>query len=483
MASGDCRNIQPFSRRALLSVGGVLGSIAIFLPLGGAFCQTTRFVRIEEFGGAAKAGFDNTAPLRRAMETLSGSGGTVLLGPGEYQFASSTLLRQGAIKRPSGVTLQGAGASHTTVRIIGSSVINQLFDASGSSQVFTRQITFIGNGVKAENAPYAGALMVAKLPASAQSDMSEIFLQDCLVDNFGSATWVLFENDCPVHSIRHVGSTGCKWISRPGNAPGAGDIGVPGHFIYLYGYRGPIEQVLIDDVSMDAAYIKGGVAMIGDINGGRVSVSSISNAGQFVANVGATPDGPGAYAVVLYRKPSGEPRNLEVSIDRLDNVYSVGIYSAGAHSNRYHIGSAWGQRDTRDATLYKGILAIQGGHAIDAQIDSVTDSLRVLMISIDGGQRLGATAGNAGISVNLADVRSTRGAHDITIGAGGSPRAGGVRITGERSGPAEVGVDLRAARGTILQDIDLGSLSSSGAMHPIQIGSAAGQIIRVTMPR
>jgi len=223
MASGDCRNIQPFSRRALLSVGGVLGSIAIFLPLGGAFCQTTRFVRIEEFGGAAKAGFDNTAPLRRAMETLSGSGGTVLLGPGEYQFASSTLLRQGAIKRPSGVTLQGAGASHTTVRIIGSSVINQLFDASGSSQVFTRQITFIGNGVKAENAPYAGALMVAKLPASAQSDMSEIFLQDCLVDNFGSATWVLFENDCPVHSIRHVGSTGCKWISRPGNAPGAGE--------------------------------------------------------------------------------------------------------------------------------------------------------------------------------------------------------------------------------------------------------------------
>ena len=173
---------------------------------------------------------------------------------------------------------------------------------------------------------------------------------------------------------------------------------------------------------------------------------------------------------MLYAKGSEAPRNITVAIDQLVAPFSNGIYSAGAHSNRYSIGIATGQRDTRDATLFKGVVAIQQGHDLDVRIGRVEDSNRVLMISIDGGQNLGSRVRDARISVDLGTVISRRGAVDVTVDAGRSPIAGGVRIAGRRQGPASTGVHLRAGPGVLLSKIDLSGLTSTGAERPVHLG-------------
>ena len=468
-------------RRAILR-GAALGCAWATLPLRAQAPARSRGVPIEMFGGDARPGIDNGNALRRAFADAARDGASVILGPGRYEFSSVDLLRRGAIGRPAGVALIGSGADRTEVRITGRSVINHLFRADNVSGVLTSGIRFVGNGVKDETAPYAGALMAATLTADAPGDMSDVLLEGCEIDNFASATWLLFSNRSGRRVIRRVGSRDCRWISRPQTAPQAGSITVPGHFVYFDGGGGAIEDIIVDDELMDAANVKGGVAAIGDVNRGTIHVGVLRDAGRALSSVPAGPDGPGAYAILLYQKPKGVPRNLAISVDRLENADSVGVYAVGAQGCRIHIGYASGQRDTRDATLFKGVLAILGGSAIDATIDTVEDCNRVAMISVDGGQNLGRRAEAMNISIHLGSVRSRRGARDITIDAGGSPRAGGVRISGTRDGPAAVGVHLRTGPGVVLQDIDLSGLRNGGSDHPLWIGPGNVDMRRISLP-
>ena len=136
----------------------------------------------------------------------------------------------------------------------------------------------------------------------ARQDMEEILFDSCDIENFGSAAWFHLENQSGRHAIRRSGSRNCNWRSRNGNCPAAGEITVPGHFIYLRGETGPIEDVVVDDQLMDATHIKGGVGLIGDVRprcrpGGRVA-----RRGQAIA-APSGPDGPGAYALLLTRRP------------------------------------------------------------------------------------------------------------------------------------------------------------------------------------
>src|SRR5205085_8379965 len=146
------------------------------------------------------------------------------------------------------------------------------------------------------------------------------------------------------------------WRSMPGTAPGAGLITVPGHFLYYFAVAGAIEEVVVDDLVMDAEHIKGGIAVFGHVGGGSIRVAELRNAGLGIAGAPSPPEGPGAYAIMLYQKPSGAPHDLAIAIGRLDNAYSVGLYSVGAHDLDIYIGHASGQRDVRDGTLLKGVI-------------------------------------------------------------------------------------------------------------------------------
>lgn len=451
------------------------------LPRG--FAQSFAEFRPEDFGGGSRRGLDNTEPLRQALNAAALAGGSVVLGPGIYELASTTLIR-GAIRRPSGVTLRGAGADLTKVLVTGTSITNQIFDASGANHVLTSDIHFVGNGVSSRTAPYAGALMDASLAPSARSGMSDIRIIDCVVENFGSAAWLKFANQSSRFAIEGVGSSGCRWISRQGNVPGPADIDVPGHFIYFHGLNGVVRNVIVDDPEMDARWVKGGVALVGDVVGGRVHVGVLRDAGAGLASVDASANGAGHYAVMLYAIPRSAPSGIEVSIDRLEGAHSVGIYSAGAHDNRYAIGFASGQSDTRDATIYKGVLVIQGGRNIDATIGRVENSKRVVAIALDPGQLVAADGQALGITINVGSIASARGARDFMIGAARSKGIGGVQISGSRSGPAESAVYFRTGPGASLGNVDLSGLTSIGAKRDAIVeGGNNSAISQVRLPR
>jgi hypothetical protein len=382
------------------------------------------------------------------------------------------------------VALIGAGRNATTLRVTGHSIINQLFSANDSHDVLTRALRLMGNGVKDEGAPYAGALMSAFLTAGARHDMTGIILEDCDIENFASAAWLYLENQSPDFAIRQSGSRGCNWRSLPMTCPGAGAITVPGHFVYAHGYLGLVEDLLVQDILMDATHIKGGVGLVGNVDRATIRVGILRGAGEGISQMPSDPEGPGAYALLFYQKPHAAPRNLEVEIGRMENPFSCGIYSAGGQNMNIHIGYVSGQRDVRDGTLFKGVIVLMGSRDVNVRIDQIEDCNRVVMISLDGGQDLGRNVENANISVELGQVTSRRGARDITIDIGGSAWGGGVRIIGNRSGPASVGIQLRASESFGLQDIDLSGLVNSGAEIPVVIGSAPHpRMRRIALPR
>lgn len=399
--------------------------------------------------------------MRRALDAIAERGGTVRLGPGNYLFDAAHLLAGGAIKLPSHVFIEGQGSSRTTLRVTGRSVINHLFKADGSSGIVIRRVRLQGNGVKDEQAPYAGGLMSAILGADATRDMTDIGLENCVVEGFASAAWVNVQNLSPSRSVRNIFSRGCRWVSTPGGQPAPGDIRIPGHFIYVNGASGEISGVEVNDPQMDAEHLKGAVALVGDVRTATVKIARLVAPGAALWQDGGQ-DGGGCYGILLYQNARAAPQDIEISIGELPDVRSTGIYSVGARVVRVRVGRASGQRDARDATLFKGVVAIMGGRDIDIAIDHVIDCERVVMISLDGGQRqLGEI--DANIRVMLPDLISRPGARDVVIDTGGANWAGGVSVSGSRRGDAFVGVDLRASAGAGLQDIDVTGFRNVGA--------------------
>ena len=464
------------------------GAIAVVAQrmLSGCEAQeavTTRksVVRLEDFGGRAIEGFDNVAAFRRAFAEAAKRGSDIRLGPGTYDVSSKSLLA-GALRRPSNVALIGAGRSATTLRVTGESIINQLFDASGSSDVLTSGLRLVGNRIKDEAAPYAGGLMIATLAADASNGMTDLRFDQCDIEDFASAAWFNVQNLSDRFSIDRVTSTGCNWFSAPGTTPQSGAITVPGHFIYVLGGAGAVRSINIDDGEMHARHVKGGVALIGNVTDATIAIDQLVEPGLALYKLGQ-PDGPGAYGIMLYQKPSGAPRRVTVRVRSLIDARSVGIYCAGGRDVTIDIATASGQRDIRDQTLPKGILVILAGRNVRARIGAVVDSNRVMMLSLDGGQDLGEQAGNVGFDIQLDDVRSRPGARDITIDAGVTSWTGGVVVRGSRSGPAAVGVDLRASTTAGLQDIDLSGLRNVGAGVPIVLpAQRRGKSRRLSLP-
>ncbi|MFM9977242.1 MAG: hypothetical protein ACKVOP_04265 [Sphingomonadaceae bacterium] len=408
------------------------------------------------------AGFDNASALRTALAEAARRGRSVALGPGIYDVSASRLLREGSINRPSGVALEGSGQTRTTLRVTGVVATNPLFSVGGASNVITREMRLVGNGRTSETAPYAGGVMYAVLAEDSVADMMTIAFEDCLIEGFASATWFHVLNLSRRFVIRDIASRGCVWRSTAGGAPGAGAIGVPGHFIYAHAASGPIERIVVDDVLMDAAHCKGAIALVGGIRGASIRIAILKDPGLALATGSAGLDGSGAYGVLIYQKPGMRPRSISVAIGRLANPVSVGVYAAGGDQIAVRISEAFGQRDTRDQTLPKAVVALKGCRQATVQIDRVRDCARVVALSLESGIA-------AEIALDLRDIISRKGARDVLIGATGSTWAGGVTIRGSRRGPAAIGVGLSAPASVALTDIDIASFRNTGAEVPLEI--------------
>lgn len=401
-----------------------------------------------------------------------------MFGAGTYDFAAPTLLAQDAIRLRSDTTLIGRGASQTRLQVTGLGPINHFFDASGASRVTIRDMTIAGNGVAADRAPDAGGLLRAVLEAGATADMADILLINCTLDNFGSAAWCRFVNRSAEHVIRRVGSRGCTWKSRV-LPPRAESIGVLAHFLYFFGEIGLIGDIVVDDQGADAALMKGAVAIRGNIDGASVTLVQLESAGRELAHIPTGPDGNGSYGILGYATASGAPRNLKIRIAKLTEPFSVGVYLAGVTDTAVEIGEAFGQRDTRDDTLPKGLLALNQCRRVTATIGRAADSSRVLMVALP---QLTEGEAGAGIAVRLDRVESRVGAIDVTVRAPIGGRAGGLRISGARSGPAAVGVSMMIDRRTRLSGIDLSGFAGTGARQAVVAALPDVEVGAVRLP-
>lgn len=444
--------------------------------------------------------------LERLNAALAGAASSdakvVHLNSGLFTIPSDELAAEpGHILRPPGVALIGAGRELTTLQLTGSSVTNALFRSENASNILTKGMTIIGNGVTDEGAPYANAMMSVYLfgnsePgfAAATQDASGIIFEDCDIENFGSAAWFMIQNRGSSYTLSRCGSRRCNWTSRTGNSPWPGRITVPGHFVYFDGIAGPIADPVLGDFVMDARYIKGGVAFVGDVSGpALMRVQSIRNAGlqnhtsdptwalsdtQNALDGNPAGHGRGDYAAFFYKSglnPNG-PRDLTLEVEDMANCVGSHVYDNLGEGNTVRIGRASGMADTQNTSLKKAVFALNGAKNFTGSVDSVKNCMRVVDISMDSGNDMGTARANAGIRLHLGFVESMSGAFDIKIDLGATAWAGGVTITGERSGPARYGVILAASSTFGLQDIDLSSFKNNGAQDGEGWGEAAASV-------
>lgn len=448
----------PLRRRTV-----IIGALAV--ATGAASCRAEGTAQasqsLEAHGGRAQPGFDNGPALRRA----GARGATINLGEGVYEFAAATLLEGDAIRLASGTRLVGRGEGRTELKVTGRSPINHLFDVRGAGDVTIKGLTVTGNAIGSDKAPDAGGFLRAILEPDAAADLTDIFVLDCTIRDFASSAWFRVVNSARDRTIRRVGSRGCTWRSRV-RPPQAELIGVPAHFLYFFGAAGAITDIVIDDPLAEATFMKGAVALRGSIDRAKVSIGLLQGAGRALMGKGAGSDGAGSYAIMGYATPAGAPRNLAIRIGTLADPASVGIYLASVTDATVDIGEAYGQRDTRDDNLPKGLLALNQCRRVTATIGRAADSARVLEVSLP---RLAEGETGAGLKVRLDRVESRTGAIDVTVRAPVAGRAGGLVITGARTGPAAVGVAMMIDRRTQLRGVDLSGFTGQGARQPTAI--------------
>ena len=161
--------------------------------------------------------------------------------------------------------------------------------ANDASNLITRNLLAIGNNVQGgfNNSGLFACLLNAH---TATRDIDNVYIIPCEIENFASASVVLFEHRGHVSSARKcvytdrfkmcdVGKRINRDVSHKGNIHCAGLIGATSCLVEVNGHAGPIADVVVDDHIMDARYIKQGVIVYCDVDRVSVSVERITEAG------------------------------------------------------------------------------------------------------------------------------------------------------------------------------------------------------------
>jgi len=302
---------------------------------------------------------DYSAAMSRAIaEINTGTIGKLVLPAKAYTIASGSIGGTYTITR-NGVEIDARGA---TVTISGSTLVTSLFTFLNCSGRI-RGGTWIGN---ASGTGYTnGSAVQFLLTSAATAGISIIEVTGATFQNFKSPYWVYVYNSCPAannYAIKTIRITDNSFVSVSGNQIDVSNLGQRTSFICIESTAsvsdgaGGCYDVKVTGNSGDGSYVRSGVFLSGKVIRARVLDNDFVNCGQSGAN-----DNCGAYAFAAYDSAQLGMANVEFIANSVNNVRSVGIYTAGHIPGlRIKDFNCYTQTDTVDASLPKGAVCLNG---------------------------------------------------------------------------------------------------------------------------
>lgn len=440
-------------------------------------CAVSKNIVPAELYGVSTANTDNTAALQNAVSSVAATGGgTILLPYGILSFASSSLSASNGIVAGAHVDVLGAGKLGTMLQVTGVAAAT-FFTDTNTSGFRIRNVYAIGNGVDG-GFGNGGFFNVYLHKETATSDLTDVWVEDSILQNFTTARWISFLHHGlnsitydATYKMARVGTRNNYYKSVSGNNPGPQLLGQTRSFVEFNGYLGPIRNAVVDDRVMDGYYVKSGLGVFSDVADSVFSVDAINDVGVS----GATND-VGAYAVINYQSTYGTPKRNRYRVGTIANPWSIGVYTANSNDNTYEVGECYGQVDTASGTLGKGCMNESGGYNNSYRFGRIYNS--AFGVYVSGFDSTNAdVASNRHISID-ARVDYTQTAVKI-VGGGGSSWGGGVKLTGEINALGLAAADGivfgQAGAGISDFDIDMRVIVTGRALN---MGPAGGEVLK-----
>lgn len=344
-------------------------------------------VDVTEFGASGDGVSDNVGAFKAAISYASRCAvATIRVPAGLYQFDPHG--PETGIYLGSNLSLKGDGAARTTLVVSNrnpNSNFDSLFWARNQDNISISGITFAGNNVPIYDATgralnsYGSALTIVIDAASSSPELgtprnlAHFTVAHCSFRNFNAAAWVSVINLSATFKISHVRLVDNEFLSFEKNAVNPSNIGYVANAISIMGSLTSADGLVTDTVisgnSINAGYIKGGIALWSGVSGVTVDGNRIVDAGaaEYI------PNNSGAYAINIYNNayyyhdsvhadgaPMGGSRPDDVHIKRNIIVHprSCGVYAAAANRLWIEDNVISGQTDPENDVLPKGAIAI-----------------------------------------------------------------------------------------------------------------------------
>ena len=379
-------------------------------------------VEVTDFGAKSDPGSDNVQAFKDAIAYAAKCSVPVIHVPaGTYKFVPHG--PSAGILLASNLSLIGEGMGKTVLQVAGGTPganFDSLFWARNQDHIEIKNIGFIGNSTVVNNSAgrplntYGSALSIV-LDAAAGANgtprnLSHFLIANSNFENFNGAAWIRVINYSDTNSIDDLEISDNRFLSRETNAVNPGEISYTSNAISVMGSinsaAGLVTNVRITGNIINAAHIKGGIALWTGVRGASVVGNTISDVGADAAIA----NDKGAYAITVYynayyydkEHPQGarhggiRPDDVHIERNVITRPRSCGIYATSA--NRVWIvgNKISGQSDPLNQTLPKGAIVVS--YSLNTTVTDNTISSSHIGMALLGGQYFRITESNNSVS-------------------------------------------------------------------------------------
>ena len=317
--------------------------------------------------GMRADGSDNTEALSRTLAECAGR--TIHIAQGTY-----TLSPQGfavGSKIPSGTTLVGDGSQgpHPTVlRVAASGTFQGVLWVRNESHVAIRGIRLEGStyGSGCERRLDYGHAIYIESDPGASAAVEGVEISDDTFHNFNGLSWVTLnagERSPGINKVT-IGNNAFESDASLTGSCAAMSMVYTAAMISIHGANlsaeGMVKNVAVTSNTMNAGYVKEGVAIWSGTNSITVKSNVIADTGLHL------PRPPGAelgrYAVSVYNSAYDHgglhPDTVWIVDNTISNPVSCGVYVASGQNLQISGNRISGQIDRNNGTLLKGAIAL-----------------------------------------------------------------------------------------------------------------------------
>src|SRR6478736_4728371 len=324
------------------SDGAVISDDDPYNPLG------AYVIDIRDYG-AVDGGQINDA-LQAALDAVEVRGWGVVRVEGNYTLSSSALSASSGISVPPNCELDMRGANIT---VTGTTICFK-FVVSNVSNVKIHGARIYDNS----QATGQGGIISVFCTDAATSDMRNITISDLDLHNCKAVGWIDVGSEHPDYDLYRVSIRNIRASSYAGNSISTSSVSYGAHPIYLLASGGgDIYDVDIENITVNGQYIKGSVfilAAYGTVPASVIERVSIRNVRDYQCGQDGGINDSGCNGILIY----GNTRFVT-----LDGYLSIAprdcaVYTAGGMDNVLRNIECHGQNSTADATLPKGVIAL-----------------------------------------------------------------------------------------------------------------------------